>query len=154
MLLQTINNVLQIRYIERIREEEGGTYSPSIWSTTSHYPTPDFGFNVAFDCAPEKAEKLKGIVYEEIDNMIKNGPSEENLNKVKENFIKNRENELKENRFWLSSIEFNEKNNEDILNQEKYEAIVKSITAEKVKKAAAKLLTQGNIVEIILQPAQ
>jgi len=154
MLLQTINNVLQIRYIERIREEEGGTYSPSIWSTTSHYPTPDFGFNVAFDCAPEKAEKLKGIVYEEIDNMIKNGPSEENLNKVKENFIKNRENELKENRFWLSSIEFNEKNNEDILNHSKYEAIVKSITAEKVKKAAAKLLTQGNIVEIILQPAQ
>jgi len=86
--------------------------------------------------------------------MIKNGPSEDNLGKAKEFFLKSRENNLKENRFWSSSIVFNLQNNENILDQAKYESIIKSMTVEKVKNAANKFLTQRNTVEIILQPAK
>lgn len=152
LLLQTIKHVLEIVYIETIREDEGGTYGASVWVTSSEYPVQIFDLNIAFDCDNEKADKLKTIVYEEIENMVKNGPSEENLNKAKENFLKNRENNLKENNFWLSSIVSNLQHDENTLDNEMYESLVKSITIEKVRKAAEELLTQGNNIEVIMQP--
>ena len=154
ILLQTIKHVLQIVYTERIREDEGGSYGASVWAVTSEYPVEDFGLNIAFDCDAEKAEKLKGIVYEEIDNMIKTGPSEENLNKAKENFLKNRENSLKENSFWLNAIIADEKHDENNLDDEAYTELVKSMTIEKVRKAAEQYLTQGNVIEIRMIPTE
>ena len=152
LLLQAIKHVLDIRYTKSIREEEGGTYSVGIWNTSTEYPYESFSLNIKFDCDPEKAEKLKVIVFDEIDNLLKNGPDAEDLNKAKENFLKNRENSLKENKFWSRSIAFNIKHDENILDQEKYEELVKSITPDKIKKAANILLTQGNTIEIIMKP--
>lgn len=154
LLLEAIKHVLGIRYIERIREEESGTYSPQIWVSTSKFPSADFSINIFIDCDPERSDKLKDIVYDEIEKMISNGPSEENLGKAKENFLKSRENNLKENRFWLNSLVFNLQNNENILDQAKYESIVKSMTVEKVKEAANKFLAQRKTVELVLTPAK
>lgn len=152
LLLKAIKHVLDIRYTKTIREEEGGTYGVEVWNNSTEYPYESFSLNIMFDCDPEKAEKLKSIVFDEIDNLLNNGPTEEDLNKAKENFLKNRENSLKENKFWLNSIVFNIKHDENILDHEKYENLIKSITSDKVKKAANKLLTQGNTIEIIMQP--
>lgn len=151
LLLQTIKHVLDIRYTETIREEEGGTYGVGVGANTSEYPIEDFGLNISFDCAPANADKLKAIVFEEIEKIKTEGPSEIDLNKAKENFLKNRENALKENGFWSNSIEFNLKHNENILDHDKYNETVNAITAEKVQKTAKKWLSQGNVIEIILQ---
>ena len=153
ILLQAIKHVLDIRYTEKVREEEGGTYGVGIRDNASEYPIEEFALNINFDCDPANADKLKAIIYAEIENMIANGPSEVDLNKAKENFIKSRENALKENRFWLNSIAFNLKHDENILDQNKYNELVNSLTIEKVKEAASKFLTQGNVVEIILTPS-
>ena len=152
ILLQAIKHVLDIRYTEKVREEEGGTYGVGTSVSTSEYPDQEFALNINFDCDPANAEKLKAIIYSEIADMIKNGPSETDLNKAKENFIKNRENSLKENRFWLNSIVFNLKHDENILDHDKYNEMVNSLTVDQVKEAANKYLTQGNIVEIIMTP--
>jgi len=152
VMLQAIKHVLDIRYTETVREEEGGTYGVGLRISTSEFPIEDFGLSISFDCDPEKADKLKEIIYEEIDIMLKNGPSETDLNKAKENFLKNRENSLKENEYWSNSIVFNLKHDENILDQDRYTTLVNSITPEKIKKAANKFLTQGNKVEIIMQP--
>lgn len=152
LLLQAIKHVLDIRYTERIREEEGGTYGVGVGISTSEYPVEDFGLNISFDCDPANAEKLKAIVYEEIEKIKEEGPSEVDLNKAKENFLKNRENALKENGFWSSSIAFNLKHDENILDHDQYNATVNAISVKKVQKAAKKWLSQGNNIEIILQP--
>lgn len=152
LLLQAIKHVLDIRYTERIREEEGGTYGVGVGISTSEYPVEDFGLNISFDCDPANADKLKAIVYEEIEKIKEEGPSEVDLNKAKENFLKNRENALKENGFWSSSIAFNLKHDENILDHDQYNATVNAISVKKVQKAAKKWLSQGNNIEIILQP--
>ncbi len=152
ILMQAIKHILDIRYTESVREDEGGTYGVGIRASTSEYPTEEFALNINFDCGPENSDKLKAIIYKEIDDMIKNGPSEVDLNKAKENFIKRRENALKENSFWLNSIVFNLKHDENVLDHEKYYEMVNSLTVDKVKAAAEKYLTQGNIVEIIMTP--
>jgi zinc protease len=152
LLLNTIKHVLDIRYTEKVREEEGGTYGVGLRASTSKYPVEDFGLSINFDCDPANAKKLKSIIFAEIENMKTNGPSEVDLNKAKENFLKNRENALKENRFWSNSIVFDLQHDENTLDTEKYNKLVNAITVEKVQKAADKLLSQGNLIEIMMQP--
>jgi zinc protease len=152
LLLNTIKHVLDIRYTKKVREEEGGTYGVGLRASTSEYPVEDFGLNINFDCDPANAEKLKSIIFAEIENIKTNGPSQINLDKAKENFLKNRENALKENRFWSNSIVFNLQHDENILDTEKYNELVNAITIKKVQKAANKLLSQGNMIEIMMQP--
>ena len=152
LLLNAIKHVLDIRYTEKVREEEGGTYGVGVRASTSEYPVQDFGLSINFDCSPANAEKLKSIIYAEIENLKTNGPSQIDLDKAKENFLKNRENDEKENRFWSNSIVFNLQHDENILDTEKYNNAVNSITIEKVQKAASKLLSQGNVIEVIMQP--
>lgn len=53
----------------------------------------------------EKKEKLMKIIFGEIDNIMKIGLLEVNLNKVKEYMLKKYIEDLKENSYWLGSID-------------------------------------------------
>lgn len=45
------------------------------------------------------------IIFAELDNIAKAGPSEGDLNKVKEFMLKKHAEDLKENSYWLGSID-------------------------------------------------
>ena len=45
------------------------------------------------------------IIFTELDNIAKAGPSEGDLNKVKEFMLKKHAEDLKENSYWLGSID-------------------------------------------------
>ena len=37
---------------------------------------------MSFDCDPDKAEHLKSLIYAEIDKLMKEGPTQEEIDKV------------------------------------------------------------------------
>ena len=43
---------------------------------------------ITFDCDPARANDLKAIIYRELDIIMKNGPSQENLDKAVNNILK------------------------------------------------------------------
>ena len=123
-----------------------------IRASSSEFPAQEFAIDINFDCDPANADKLKAIVFEEIDNMVKEGPSQVNLDKAKENFLKNRENAMKENGFWLNTIVFDLKHNDNTLDTENYNEQVNAISVKKVQKLAKLLFSQENIIEIVMKP--
>lgn len=151
LYISTIRHILELRYIEAIREEKGGTYSVRVSSQIKRLPTTTFSLSMTFDTDPKLADDLKAIVHSEIEKMINEGPSAENLRKAKEYFLKQRQEDLKENRWWHNYIlDEYYYNNVDIING--YEENVKNMTVQSVKAYAAKTLTQGNTIEVIMRP--
>lgn len=71
-LIKVLQDVLEMKLLETLREQEGGTYGASVYSSLTKRPKESATFYVYFDCDPEKAEKLVSIVFQEI-NKIKNG---------------------------------------------------------------------------------
>ncbi|MDR2860056.1 MAG: insulinase family protein [Mediterranea sp.] len=146
ILINVVDQVLNIVYTEKVREDEGGTYGVSVSGNISKFPKEEFILQIYFDTDPAKKDKLMEIVYAEIDNFVKNGPSEVNLNKVKEYMLKKHDEDLKENHYWLGTID--EYYYSGVDKAKDYETIVSNLTAADLQEFASGLFSQGNSIEV------
>jgi zinc protease len=145
-----LRHVLELRYIESIREEEGGAYSVRVQYNLNKLPVPGFSMIVSFETDPLKADKLIGIVHREVKKMVEDGPSEADLQKAKEYFQKQRQEDMKENSWWLSRMDDYYFYNLDFLTG--YDDKVKALNVQSVHDYAKKVLTQGNVVQVVMRP--
>ncbi|MEO0899379.1 MAG: insulinase family protein [Bacteroidota bacterium] len=150
--IQTLGRSLRIMLVESLREEKGGVYSPSANASYSAEPTPTYSINANFYCAPENVEDLIQTVFKDVESLKKNGPSEEILQKVKENRKKSYQIGLEDNGYWMSNLVFAyqyDLNPDRIL--ETGDAI-ESLTVKSVKKAAKKYFKDKDLVRLVLLP--
>ncbi len=150
--LSTLSHILDLRYTTSIREESGGAYGVGVWAAKDEDPVQEFKLNVQFDTDPEKAAAMKKIVHDEIAKIIKNGPTEEDLKKTKDYFLKEFNENHKKNRFWLSIIRNKEVDGYDYIGGTEYEDIIKSMSVKSCKKMFKKLLKKSNTIEVIMNP--
>jgi zinc protease len=152
--LEVIKGILDIVYVEKVREDEGGTYGVHVSLSSQKRPEPLGDGMITFDCDPARANQLKEIIYRELDNMIKNGPSQENLDKAVSNMLKNREENKMHNSYWLGILNRYYSfgiNSDDARN---YENVLKSFTIKDIKKIAGSMFNKANVVDLIFKPAQ
>ena len=71
-------------YTESVREKEGGTYGVSAFGSLTKYPKEKAVLQIYFDTDPAKRAKMTDIILNELNQFVDQGPSAENLNKVKE----------------------------------------------------------------------
>jgi zinc protease len=145
-----LRHILELRYIESIREDEGGAYSIRVQYNVNRLPVPNCSMIISFETDPAKADKLVGIVYKEIKKMLDQGPAEADLQKAKEYFLKQRSEDMKENSWWLSRMDDVYFNNLDYITG--YNEKVNALTVKSVHDYAKKVLTQGNIVQVVMRP--
>ncbi|KAA6323850.1 Protease 3, partial [termite gut metagenome] len=146
ILISVASQILHIVYTEKVREDEGGTYGVSVSGDIDKFPKEKFEFEIYFDAAPVNKNKLMNIIYTELGDFVANGPSEVNLNKVKEYMLKKHKEDLKENSYWQETID--EYYYMGVDRTKDYEAIVSSLTVNELKEFAAGLFTQGNRIEV------
>jgi len=152
LCLKVIEGILNIRYVETIREDEGGTYGVSTFLGLSKYPTPQARASFRFDCDPNKADHLKTLVYKELDRLAQDGPSQENLDKAISNILKNRKEAKQHNRYWLSTICSYYLTGIDSNDPANYEDILKKLTTDNIKTMADTLFSNGDVVDVIFKP--
>lgn len=152
MNAKVISHVLELRFTEVIREKEGGTYGVRVRLSTTKYPWENYNLKIQFDCDNEKAEKLKKLVYQEIEKIVKEGPSQTDLDKAKKYFIKSREEGLKENNFWISKIKSGYFYGSENIKLKDFTEIINKITIKTVKKTAKKHIDLNKYVEVLLMP--
>ena len=151
--MEAVKDILDVRYTETIREDEGGTYGVSIRLSEEKYPYEHYSMKIMFNSDPEKAEHLKSIVYREIQNLIAEGPADKDLKGFKENKIKTRQENISDNNYWLSMLSYYDSMGLDMDSWFEYENIVNSITAEDIQATAKKFFDKGSW-EFILIPAE
>ncbi|WP_321480970.1 insulinase family protein [uncultured Bacteroides sp.] len=148
LLISMTSQILNLIYTEKLREDKGGTYGASISGNLIKYPQEKFALQIMFDTAPDKKEALTNIVSKELDNLAKNGPSEVNLNKVKEFMLKKHKENLKENSYWLNTIDEYLYTGIDM--NKNYEDVVNSITAKDIQDFTDFMLKQKNEIEVTM----
>ncbi len=150
--LRSLEGVLDIKLREELREERSGVYSTAVQSGASARPDTSYSFTVFFGCDPARAAELAEAVFAEIDD-LKNGVSQEYVDKVKEQQRRERETSLEENGFWLGILDFYYTNeNEDLLDVLRYGEMIDSLTPEDVQAAAREYLDTSRYVQVILYP--
>ncbi len=148
--LNALGEALSIKLIEKLREEEGGVYGAGARGSISKIPYGRFSFSISFPCAPENVDKLVNASIAEVQKMIDNGPTDEDLDKVKKAKLLSRKDQLEQNRFWLSTIRNADYNKSDINNVLNYEKNINALTKKDLQDVAKKYLTKGYLKAILL----
>lgn len=146
ILLDMTSQILDLVYTAKVREDEGGTYGVYVGNQLIKYPKEKAIIQIIFDTAPEKREKLMKIIFAELENITKIGPSEVDLNKVKEFMLKKHTENLKENRYWLNSIDEYLFTGMNPIKD--FAQVVSSITIKDIQKFADDLFKQKNEIEV------
>ncbi len=149
---QSMISVLRILLRESLREEKGGTYGVGVYGSTTHYPDESYRVTISFVCSPERVDELTATAMSVIDSLKTFGTTQENLTKVREIQRRERETQLQQNGFWLSSLDAYYTDHENPLQIVRYPALVDRLSLEAIQAAAKKYFSTGNVATIVLYP--
>lgn len=152
LLMGMLSACLQTRYLETIREEKGGSYGVTVNGSLSRQPVQTYTMAVSFNTNPEAVDELAQIVDDELRKMAEEGPNQAEVDKNLSYWLKTRPDAMKNNGAWLTLMQNYQTWGEDWNTD--YEAVVKKITPERVQELAKKIVNDGNVVKIIMDPAQ
>ena len=148
--MEMIGRILSTRYLESIREREGGSYGVGCGGGMNILPVAKAYLIMQFDTDPEKQEKLMGIIHEEVQTIIANGPLAKDLQKEKESMLKDFQEDLEKNGYWDKALYMYYMYGIDYIAD--YKAAVEAITAETVQATLKKLVASGDMFEVVMLP--
>lgn len=148
--MRYLNNCLDILYTKTIREDEGGTYGVGTYGFLSNDPKEEFLLQISWDMNPEMAEKLVAKVIDGIKDMAENGPTEEQYNMSKENFLKELSEDRMSNSWWLNQTRFTMRYGIDEASNE--QELIESVTPADIQALAAKIVSQPNFISLVMVP--
>ena len=143
---------LNIKVIEKLREEMGGMYSGGLSGSIQKRPYVHYTITANIPCGPENVEKLTTALLDIIKNAQEKGVDQKDLDKVKETWKKQYKVSLQSNDAWLTNLSnafIDENNPENILD---YEQKVDALTVQDLQKAAQKFLSTTNYLKAVLYP--
>jgi zinc protease len=151
---QAVSEVLNIKIIEDLREKIQGIYTGGIYAKLSKIPYQHYSFVLELPCGPEKIDTLIFAANQEIENLKNNGPSVEDLNKVKQQWLEANKTAMKENNTWLQSLQDIVYKGNDADRFLQYEKYVNALTLKDIQDTAKLLLNGTNVTTAILRPAK
>lgn len=150
--LQALLDLIDIKLTETLREKLSSTYTSQIYGNLSKYPYGNFSINLTIPCGPDNVPKLIEASLAEIQKIKDQGPQPADLQKVKEAFNKQHQENMKENGYWLSALQRSVElstNPTSILTVEKR---VNALTEKEIQERARKYFTMTNYFQAILYP--
>ena len=103
LTLNVAGEMLGIRLRERLREQLGGTYYIGVNASSSTLPDTEYQTSIIFGSDPSRVEELFEEVLDQV-NWLREGGEQNYLDTVKEQLRTSRQEQLRENGFWLGQI--------------------------------------------------
>ena len=150
--MYVIGEILSKRFLQTIREEEGGSYGVNVGGNLEIIPKPTFSLALTFDCNPDKEEKLMQIVWKELNDLKSNPVNANDLEDIKKALLKNREESLKTNSFWNNTLYNNSLNQIPFLQDEEYKNSISKINQKTIQQFSKHVLDSSSSVEVIMSP--
>ena len=153
LALDVAGEMLQTRLRERVREQLGGTYSIGVQTIARRLPDHEYLLAIIFGSDPARVEELVAEVTVELD-WIRGGGEQQYLDTVKEQLRSSREEQLRENGFWLSQIQGATQRGESLEEINRFDEWLDAITLEDVAAAGRRYLPEDRYVRVVLRPEE
>lgn len=150
-----LTEVMRLKFREVLREDLGGTYGVSISGSSFDRPHAGYSISIGFGCDPERVDELIATTFSEIDKLRADGIDASYIQKVAETARRGLEENLRENNYWLQSLEF-----VDTYDQDPYNILSGSneyyaqLTPGQIRDAARTYLDTDNYALFILLPEE
>ncbi|MCX6208066.1 MAG: insulinase family protein [Bacteroidetes bacterium] len=147
-----LNDVLQMKTTEVLREQLGATYSPRVSGSMTRSPMLEFNLSLSVSAAPENVDKLTAAFDELIKKVAAGEISEDDMLKAKEQRKKTIETQQKTNGYWSSVLEQQDQYGYNSSLITSYFTRLNNATKQELIDVANKYLTKANVLKAILNP--
>lgn len=152
--LSLAGNILQSRLFDRLREDEGATYSPSA-AYLGAESFPNWGiFFVTAEIRPERTETFFRVAREIVADLAARPATAEEFARAQNPVISGIERRLATNGYWLQALENWERDERDIDNVRNYLSDYRGLTPEDVRRAVAAWVTDQGDWSMLVLPAR
>ncbi|MBS1527626.1 MAG: insulinase family protein [Bacteroidetes bacterium] len=146
--LKALAGILQIKLIDRLREQENGVYVPVVAARYYNYPDPQYNIYIHFNCSPANVEKLIAATMDEISKLKQNGALPVDILKYVADETRTTQTAMKKNQFWIEYLSSASRNKEDAGYIKYYIDNLKNVTAGSTKATANKYLDANNLIQL------
>ncbi len=150
MAMKMIGEILSIKLIEVLREDEAGVYSVRAYGNMSRGINASASLTANIPTGVEQYEKMQQLTLKEIEKLKKEGPQEADLNKVKESLKNDYKDNIQTNKYWLNLLEKSDFYKEDPTEALKYEEFVSSFSTAYLKDIINKYVGENLTIGILI----
>lgn len=150
ILADAAGQVLSMVYLKDIREDAGAAYSVGATGSVSRSGDKADAFMQAYcPMDPDKVETAVGLLAKGMnDNTVK--VDADKVAKIKESMLKNVDENLKQNGYWMDKIDEYVYTGVDFITD--YKKVVSGLTPEKIAAFLKELVGAGNHIEVVMLP--
>lgn len=140
-----VGNILGILYTEILREKEGGVYSPMVYSI---YDINTGKWNVVYflQTNEEQALRMLALADELFINLLKDGATSEQFNRVKGALLSQYENKIRTNAYWHNNIRLYDLLGKDFITD--HRPAIENLTLEDFNAFMRKLYDGKNRIQV------
>ncbi|MBE6339503.1 MAG: insulinase family protein [Bacteroidales bacterium] len=142
--------ILTKRYLKSIREDGGMAYSVSSSASSSRTSTDTYNVQIVCPFTPAKCDSVLLLIEADIDNIARDGVTENELDVVRKYEQKHYTDNQRENGYWQNLIIDKVLWNAERWND--FESTLNSINSDDVKNFIAKMKKDGNRATVIILP--
>jgi zinc protease len=150
--IRMLGEILQNRLREALREDLGGTYSVSAGPGYTRVPRSAYTLAIDFGSDPARTDELLKAVMAEIDALKTKGPTERQVNDVREAMLREYETSMRQNGYLLTQMSVRYQFGEDLRTVFTLPEYYKKVTTETIHQAAKKYLDTSNVITVTLFP--
>ncbi len=150
-MLDVLGDILEIKYIEKLREEMSGVYTVRVGSSLQKIPYSHSSLQITMPCAPENVDSLVNAAIGEIKKIQVSGVDEKEIIKAKETRKRELESNSKTNKFWLGAIQdalINRTSLATVTN----EKFIDKISSQEMQRVANAYFNINEYLEVVLYP--
>jgi len=147
-----LGQVLSIKLRETLREDMGGVYGVGAFGSIKRAPFQERSFMVRFGCDPTRVDELVKAVFDTAAKLKKEDVDADTLERVKATFLRTRETELRQNRFWLGWLGNAYRYGDDPTIVLDTAAVTARMTPANVKAAANRYLDPKQYYQAVMLP--
>lgn len=147
-----LGQVLEMRYLEVIREEMGAAYSVAAVGRVERNSVekPEYVLQIVAPVKPEKCDSVLLILNEELQQVAGKGVEDKYLTKIKEYMLKTFKESERQNEAWMGRISYADRYGIEMYAG--YKKAVENITSADIVTFARKILKDNNCSTIIMMP--
>lgn len=152
-VVRLLDELLDLRLTDKVREEEAATYSPQALSFLSSV-NPGYGYiGASLDLKPEDVDPFFDIVDEIAADLVAGHIDEDELARARTPVLKDLEEAASRNPYWLQLVATAQSEPEYLDRHREAEVGYMAVTAEDVAAAAARYLDSGAAYRVVILPA-
>ncbi|MDE6341586.1 MAG: insulinase family protein [Muribaculaceae bacterium] len=150
IMVDLMGDVLNMVFLETLREDEGGTYGARV-GASYNYNNNIWKLQYDYKTAPEKLERMEARAAKELENLLANGAKADHFAKCREAAIKQYEINVKTNSYWAGSLMSAERGYDM---QTDYLATLQALTLDDFNKFLKTVYDGKNRIEVIMVGTQ